>query len=94
MRRLSLRRDVAHANRIMRQGFGLLAGAVIIAAMIIAVTGSVFARGGYGPRKEPTPFAPKELLLIEKCRAVVQAVGMNSSSFLRECSAVRSYVYY
>lgn len=87
------------ANRIKRSGFGVAARVMIIGLMVsgvteIGMTGSAFARGGYGPSKPPTPFTPKEILLIEKCRAVAHTDGMDSALFLRECSAIRSYIYY
>lgn len=86
-------------NRIMRRGPGVAARAMIIGAMVVEVTvigvmDAAFARGGYGPPKPPTPFTPKEMLLIEKCRAVAQTNGMDSALFLRECTAIRSYIYY
>ena len=94
MRRLRLCRDAARTNRIIRQGSGILAGAMIIGAMIIGAAGSAFAKGGYGPPKQPMPFAPKELLLIERCRTVAQTDGTDSVPFLRQCSAVRFYIHY
>jgi hypothetical protein len=82
-------------ERIMRHGFGVVAGAMIIEVVaVVGVTSLAFARGGYGPPKPPTPFAAEELRLVEKCRAVAQTDGMDSPPFLRQCSAVRSYIYY
>jgi hypothetical protein len=73
---------------------GIVACAVIVSVMMTETTGRAWSRGGYGGPKPPTAFAPKELLLIEKCKEVARTEGADSAPFMRECSAVRSYVYY
>lgn len=93
MRHSRLCRDARmRANRIVRQGLRAVACAVIVTVTITGTTGGARARGGYGEPKPPTAFAPKELLLIEKCRAMAQTEGMDSAPFLRQCSTVRSYI--
>jgi hypothetical protein len=90
-----MRRDAGmRAKQVTRQGLGAVACAVIVTVMIIGTAGGARARGGYGEPKSPTAFAPKELLLIEKCRALAETAGMNSAPFQRQCSTVRPYVYF
>jgi hypothetical protein len=99
MRHSRLCRDATtHAKQIARQRLnktlGVIACAVIVSVMMTETTSRAWSRGGYGGPKPPSAFAPKELLLIEKCKAVARTEGTDSAPFMRECSAVRSYVYY
>jgi hypothetical protein len=90
----SCRNATARAKQIVRQGLGVVACAAIAGVMTIGTAGGAWAKGGYGGPKPPTAFAPQELLLIEKCRAVARTEGTDSAPFLRQCSTVRRHINY
>ena len=90
----SCRNATACAKQITRQALGVVAYVLIVGAMTVGTTGGAWAKGGYGGPKPPTAFAPQELLLIEKCRAVARTEGTDSAPFLRQCSTVRRHINY
>ncbi len=90
MRLLRLSQGVPKGTkRIFHRGLGV---ATCIAITVMPIL--TWARGGYGPRKPPSDFTRQELMLIARCRAMTQADVAISALFVRQCFAVRPYIFH